>query len=204
MRAASKRRKKWGKGWSWLGVSKQELLARKSTTSVRVSKHHPTCHATLHVPTNSLQSSTTSFLHFCFRFQYHWDSFRYLARPRVYTPSWIAIPLFLLLPLFLYFLPSLSPTLIPPPFSISFLRNINFPFHPLRLHFARRPSLSLPRSAHLFYGLLYLRSLFLLPFFHAHTHTHTRRVNLLFCFRRCDDVAPIPRFLCPPFTFDRS
>lgn len=35
-----------------------------------------------HVPPTSLQFS---FLHFCFRFQYHWDSFRYPARPRIYT-----------------------------------------------------------------------------------------------------------------------
>lgn len=39
-------------------------------------------HMSRHVPPTSLQFS---FLHFCFRFQYHWDSFRYPARPRIYT-----------------------------------------------------------------------------------------------------------------------
>ena len=60
--------------------------------------------------------------------------------------------------LFLYFLLSR-----PPPSSISFLRNINFPSHPLRLHFARRQT-----PPCLFYPSVLPSFSFLL-----HTHTHT-------------------------------
>ena len=91
-----------GKGWSWLGVSKQEPLARKSTTSVQASSHMSRQPRSTNLTPE--HPPPQCFFHFCFRFQCHWDSFRYLARLRVYTLSRMAILPFPTHPLFRLFL----------------------------------------------------------------------------------------------------
>lgn len=151
-------------------------------------------HMSRHVPPTSLQFS---FLHFCFRFQYHWDSFRYPARPRIYT-------------LFQMGDSSPSSPILLCPCLCSFSRFFLYIFFEIYINF---------HSFLSFFLLLEFDSLNfsfsfsppLLLFFifrrfvHTYRHTHIPwTVNLLFCFRSSRTSLVVSTLLCPPFTFDRS
>lgn len=156
------------KGWSWLGVSKQEFLARKSTTCAHVSKHHPTCHATsltpipvppllfpLPIPLGFLPLSTTSSHLYPLR-DADPSSSSFLLYPSLFVLSRFFF-------FFIYLLENMhkfssSFLLFPSFLSFFFLRFVGFFFFFLLL---------------LSFLLLLFSFFFYLPSF-VHTHRHTR------------------------------